>query len=269
LAKHYNYVSEREKMTYKYKLNDGCHYVEIDHPLQKEEQNILSQILSFFPHCGDSEWRQKFASLKFELFDAKLLKIAANAYDSDGNTVLGVACENGYSVAAVQKLIDLGSNLNTPDHNMNKLALHWGICNKLSWNKKSSYEELAVVKCLLENGATTHLKCYDYTTPLGYALSRGYIAAANLIKARDHDYTSHAIFHIFNKLLPLDICSVISASLNVQTGVAINLSNKEVYRNLIGYKPNQTIFARFFSTQSDQKLEKSHNIEEKDKGFVA
>lgn len=249
-------------MTYKYKLNNGSHYVEIDHILQEEEQNVLSHILSFFPHCGDSKWIQKFASLQFELFDAKLLKIAANAYDSKGNTVLGVACENGKSVAAVQKLIDLGANLNTPDHNMNKLALHWATCNKLSWNNKASYEAVAVVKCLLENGAMTHIKCYDYTTPLGYALSRGYIAVANLIRTRDHDFTARTIFHIFNKLFPFDICSFISASLNIQTGIAISMVNKEVYRNMIGYIPNKTLFSRFFGAQSDKELDESHNTEE-------
>jgi hypothetical protein len=257
------------KMTYKYKLNNDSHYVEIDLILQEEEQNVLSHILSFFPHCGDSGWIQKFASLQFELFDTKLLKIAANAYDNNGNTVLGVACENGKSVATVQKLIDLGANLNTPDHNMNKLALHWATCNKLSWNNKASYEAVAVVKCLLENGAMTHIKCYDYTTPLGYAVSRGYIAVANLIRTRDHDFTAHAMFHIFNKLFPLEVCSVMSVTLNIQTGVATSIANKEVYKNMIGYIPNKTIYARFFSAQSDKAFEKSHNTVEKSHEFGA
>ncbi|STX55607.1 Ankyrin repeats (3 copies) [Legionella beliardensis] len=254
-------------MIYKYILNNDSHYVEVDHILQEEEQDVLSHILSFFPHCGDSRWIQRFTSLQFELFDTKLLKIAANAYDSNGNTVLGVACENGKSVAVVQKLIDLGANLNISDHNMNKLALHWAISNKRSWNNKASYEAVAVVKCLLENGAMTHIKCYDYTTPLGYAVSRGYIAAANLIRTRDHDFTSHALFHLFNKLLPLKICSVISASLNIKTGIAISIVNKEVNRNMIGYIPNKSIYARFFSTQSDKELEKSHNTEEQANRF--
>lgn len=248
-------------MTYKYKLNNGSHYIEIDHPLEEKERNILSQILSFFPHCGDSEWIKKFSSLEYELFDAKLLKIAANAYDSNGNTVLGVACENGKSVASVQRLIDFGANLNTADHNMSKLALHWAICNKLSWNNKASYEAVAVVKCLLENGAFTHLKCYDYTTPLGYAVSRNYIAASVLIRTRDNDYTSHAIFHIFNKLFPQEICSAMSDLLNIHTGLAISLTHKKVQENMKGYRPNKKIFAHFFRDESDKKLEKSHNEE--------
>ncbi|WP_425339867.1 hypothetical protein [Legionella israelensis] len=41
--------------------------------------------------------------------------------------MLGVACEYGYSVNAVQKLINMGANVDMPDHNMNKLALHWAI----------------------------------------------------------------------------------------------------------------------------------------------
>lgn len=240
-------------MTHTYKLNDNFHYVTINRTLEKEEQNMLSEILSYFPHAGNSELQEKFASLPCELYDAKLLTIAANAYDFHWNTMLGLACWNGSSVAAVQKLIDLGANLNTPDLNSNKLALHWGICNNLSLFKTTSYKELAVVQCLLENGAKTHLKYYENKTPLEYSVSRGYIAAANLIRARNQDYTAHAIFHFFKKLLPWEINIAISALLNVETGVAISCVNKETHKNMIGYKPNKTVFARFFDTQSDKK----------------
>ena len=47
--------------------------------------------------------------------------------------MLGVACEYGYSVEAVQKLIDMGANLNTIDCD-SKLPLHWAIKNKNSYH---------------------------------------------------------------------------------------------------------------------------------------
>jgi hypothetical protein len=49
----------------------------------------------------------KFISLETDSFHRDLLKLAANAYNGDGYTVLGIACHSG-SLEAVQKLIKLG-----------------------------------------------------------------------------------------------------------------------------------------------------------------
>lgn len=256
-------------MKYKYefthiKANDSrFHYVEVDLPLQTTERDTLDNILQFFPHTHSytKKWVQKFISFEAHRYDKKLLKIAANAYDGLGNTMLGLACDYG-RVEAVQKLIDLGANLNTSDKNQKKLALHFASCNMQTYDKNESYEAVAVVKCLLKNGAVTHLKPYENINSYDYAISRRLIAAADLIRARDRDYTVHTIFHLFNELLPLEICSLMSASLDLQTSVELSFSNKKTYTSMAAYKPNKAIFARFFNTPADQQLEKSERLED-------
>ncbi|MDI9819733.1 MULTISPECIES: ankyrin repeat domain-containing protein [unclassified Legionella] len=113
--------------------------------------------------------------------DKNILFFAANAFDGFGNTMLGVACEYGYSVEAVQKLIDMGALLDTPDQK-GKLALHWAMANKKSHDERR--ESVDVVNCLLENGARTETH-YDKKTLYGYAISRGFHVAAQLIKAHE------------------------------------------------------------------------------------
>lgn len=181
----------------------STHYIMTDEKLTTDEYEFLTKILESFPHVH-RDWQEKFSKFiyKFDpqyisIFELdiipknillkqnyfkKMLKIAANAYDSNGNTVLGVACEWGKNVNFVQKLIDMGANLDTPDRQMNKLALHWAINNKLSFYKPESIEAVAVVQCLLDNGAKTDITCYQNATPLEYAISRGYKAAAIVIE---------------------------------------------------------------------------------------
>ncbi|SCY57425.1 hypothetical protein SAMN02746069_02916, partial [Legionella israelensis DSM 19235] len=89
-------------------------------------------------------------------------------------------------VNAVQKLINMGANVDMPDHNMNKLALHWAINNKKSFRDKGSVEAVEVVRCLLKNGAKTDIRCYQNETLLEYAKSRGFTAAANLIESHSN-----------------------------------------------------------------------------------
>lgn len=84
-------------------------------------------------------------------------------------------------ISAIQRLIDMGADINIPDDNMNKLPLHWAINNKLSSENKKSIPAVEAVKCLLDNGARMDIICYDDKTPLEYAKSRGFKAAANLL----------------------------------------------------------------------------------------
>ncbi|TID93821.1 hypothetical protein DIZ66_18595 [Legionella pneumophila] len=85
---------------------------------------------------------------------------------------------------------------------MSKLPLHWAINNKMSFMDMESYDAVKVVECLLKNGAKTDITCYQNSTPLEYAKSRGFIAAASLIetyafKSQSKTITSLSITGIF------------------------------------------------------------------------
>lgn len=183
--------SDHKKKPFQYEFFDGYlrRYIKSDRELREEEQEQLRVILVSFPHAStsnkDDGWKDKFSSLDFTGIPRNLLYIAANAYDSYGNTMLGVACEFGYSVEAVQRLIDIGADVNKPDDNMNKLPLHWAIANKPSFLNEDSDDAAAVVQCLLNNGARTDLICYDKKSPLEYAKDRKYTAAARMIEAHN------------------------------------------------------------------------------------
>src|SRR3990167_3472385 len=163
------------------------HYVESDQPLNEEELKILAQLLLSFPHAGaENNWPQKFSKVDLTNAPEKLLKLAVNAYDDFGNTVLGVAAEYGYDVPALQKLVSMGADVNKPGHLHNKLPIHWAIDNKFSFRNPDSIEATAVLKFLIENGA-------DLTLPrdrgdgsplstLQYAMERKYTAALILLK---------------------------------------------------------------------------------------
>ena len=180
----------------KYNFSSGSckHYIVTNQNLSEEERELLGHFLASFPHAGNNDWPNTFAKIDVEKLPKKLLHLAANAYDDYGNTVLGVAAEYGKQVEAVQRLIDMGARLNAPDHNMNKLPLHWAIHNKLSYNNKTSYEAIKVVKCLLDNGAKVDITCYRNSNPLAYAKSGGFIAAANLIE--QHQKTIRSLFQL-------------------------------------------------------------------------
>lgn len=190
------FVSVDDEPNHKKKLNqyeffDGQlrRYIKTDQELLEEEQDQLRVILVSFPHASLSRdeggWNNRFSSLEFSAFPQNLLYLAANAYDSYGNTMLGVACEFGYSVDAVQQLINIGADPNNPDDNMNKLPLHWAIANKVSYKNTDSDEAAAVVQCLLDNEARTDIICYDKMTPLEYARERKYSAACRMIEAHN------------------------------------------------------------------------------------
>lgn len=167
----------------KHKFNEF--YIRTSNELTNEEKKALSMVLPLFPNVVSSHYDRcnikTFISADLSQYDAHILKLAANAYDRNGNTVLGVAAEFG-DVDAVEKLIALGADLNTPDDNMNKLALHWAINNKKSFRAKDSLEAVEVVKRLLQHGARTDITCYGKSTVLDYSKSRGFTAAAHLIE---------------------------------------------------------------------------------------
>lgn len=158
------------------------HYIKTDEKLTAEEQKEIGKLLASFPHANRKEWPKAFATLNVDSIPKKLVILAANAYDSIGNTVLGVVAEHGAHIDAAQLLIDMGALLDTPDHNLNKLALHWAISNKLSCSDKKSEDAAKMVKWLLDNGARTDITCYQNCTPLDYAKQRDFTAAAELIE---------------------------------------------------------------------------------------
>lgn len=172
---------DKEMLRYNFKNNGYEHYVKTNQKMSEIELKTLGQILASFPHADNRDWPKNLAKFKSDEIPKKLLLLAANAYDCFGNTVLGIAAENGRHVDALQRLIDMGANINMPDDNMNKLPLHWAINNKLSCSDKKSYEAVKVVKCLLDNGARADITCYQNTTPFEYANSRGFKAAVNLL----------------------------------------------------------------------------------------
>ncbi|MDR3442540.1 MAG: ankyrin repeat domain-containing protein [Legionella sp.] len=197
--------------------NEGYErYIVIKRELTVDEQKLLGEILTFFPHCGELTWRNKFSQENFAYYSKELLAIAANAYDGNGNTMLGVASEYGKDANAIQRLIDFGADLNAPDHNMRKLALHWAVCNKLSYCDKESYEAVEAVRCLLANGARTDITCYQNTTPFEYAKSRGYTAAASLIKAKEEAYIRGPSVGLLRDFLPPEIAGHISSFFNIR-----------------------------------------------------
>lgn len=185
-------------------------YILTKQELTDEQYTELKEILKNFPHANRShESIETFNKADFSNFDEKLLRLAANAYDHYGNTVLGVVCENGYSVKAAQKLIDLGAELNTPDDNMSKLPLHWAINNKVTVNsdKKNTYAAIAVLECLLKSGADTSIVCYRGSDVLEYAQSRGFTLAAKLLEyyQETHDAKLAMIRLLYNGLFSTNI----------------------------------------------------------------
>lgn len=168
------------------------HYVKIDRELTINEILKLNIILKSFPHASDNNWPNKFKNLDISLYPKELLSIAANAYDRHGNTMLGVAAEKG-EIEAVQRLIKLGAVINTPDHLMNKLPLHWAICSQLAKNLKQQAEYLKIIKLLLDNNALVDIPCYAMMTVTEYAKDREYNVASDFIE----DYLNEKIEAIF------------------------------------------------------------------------
>lgn len=179
-------------------------YIHINRKLTNTEQETLAEILSSFPHSNTygTRWFEKFLLFDPAQYSLELLFIAANAFDSVGNTMLGIACEYGKDAALVQKLIDMGADLNCPDQNMEKLPLHWAIANKLAYNHQTSYKALDALRCLLNNGARIRVLSYDDNeSVLAYAKKRRYSAAVKMIEAMEGRYSTGAAYGVILFLL--------------------------------------------------------------------
>ncbi len=177
----------------KYSFNNDArtnHYIVTNETLDKKELETLAQLLLSFPHAANtSTWPEAFRALDLTHTPKKLLKLAANAYDQFGNTVLGVVAEYGNDLSALQKLVSMGADVNEPDHLHNKLPIHWAIDNKASSRNRDSVEAIAGLKFLVANGADLMLPRDrgDGSPPIStlqYAIGLKYTAAVSFLKIR-------------------------------------------------------------------------------------
>ncbi|KTD66944.1 Ankyrin repeats (3 copies) [Legionella steelei] len=177
----------------RYYFNNSKNYIDSHEPLSKEQIEQLNEIMSFFPHHSKESWPELLMSFQPEKYSPKLVHMAANAFDHNGYSMLGLACEYGKDVGIVQRLVDLGANPNKPDH-MRKLPLHHAINNQLSRSNRDSLDAVAVVQCLLNNGANTQNTSFQNRTPLSFAQSQHFKAAAKIIKEHTGFSRSYGIF---------------------------------------------------------------------------
>lgn len=163
------------------------HKIKTREKLSEEEIVLLEVILSTFPYLESPEliktfpenkfeWRKSFIQTNYSHYSPKLLKIAANAFDKYGNTVLGVVAGHSGQIDAAQLLIDMGADIDVVDEFMGKQALHWAM-----WGSKETDEKILMVELLLKNNARTDIRCYG-GTPLEYAKERKFFTCADLIE---------------------------------------------------------------------------------------
>ncbi len=153
----------------------------------KSLEKILGSLLSDFPDVDDNDWFERFMRLDTMRHCDEFLKMAANAYDNYGNTMLGIAAEDGRSVEAVQRLIDMGADIHASgDH---KTVVYWAINNKIAFQNKKSFEATAILKCVIENRARIDAPCQKGCvtgdrgmTPLEIAHHGGFKACVTTLK---------------------------------------------------------------------------------------
>ena len=189
------------------------HYIDTSVVLNESQQQSLKKLLAAFPHCKhDNDWKKRFLLIDFNEYDSDLLVLAANAHDGR-NPVLHTVSDCNGPIPILQKLIDLGARIDALDQ-MNKLAMHWAITNIILFCDQNNPEGLLALKCLLENGARADISCYEGKTPLEYALSRGYLVQAELIKPYEKIqktcFVTEAVTAVFQKKIPLETCREIS-----------------------------------------------------------
>ncbi|WP_392537840.1 ankyrin repeat domain-containing protein [Legionella sp. 227] len=163
----------------RYYFNNSKNYIDTREKLSAEQIEQLKEIMSFFPYKDKENWPEKLMSFKPEKYSSKLVYMAANAFDHNGYTMLGLACEYGKDIGVVQKLIDLGAHLDAPDHHMKKAPLHRAINNQLSRSNGDSLPATAVVQCLLQNRANTQNTSFQ--KPILFARAQHFEAAEKLI----------------------------------------------------------------------------------------
>lgn len=206
----------------RYYFNNSKNYIDTHEQLSKEQLEQLTEIMYFFPHKDKANWPELLMSFQPEKFSSKLVHMAANAFDHNGYTILGLACEYGKDIDLIQRLIDMGANPDKPDHNMKKLPLHRAINNQLSNSNRNSREAVSVLECLLKNGATTQNTCFQNRTPLCFAQSQQFNAAAKLIK--DHIRCSRDYGRL-QKLLLSGNTDTIKQTLNRSRGLGLFITS--------------------------------------------
>ncbi|MCW8409820.1 ankyrin repeat domain-containing protein [Legionella sp. PATHC035] len=168
----------------RYYFNNSRNYIDTREKLSAEQLDQLKEIMSFFPYKDKENWPEQFRSFQPEKYSSKLVYLAANAFDHNGYTMLGLACEYGKDIEVVQKLIDLGAHLDTADHHMKKTPLHRAIDNQLSASNRDSLSAAAVVQCLLQNRVNTQNTSFQ--KPILYARAQHFEAAEKLIGQHKH-----------------------------------------------------------------------------------
>lgn len=167
---------------YNFKIGHCEYLIKTEKKLSQADLQLLGKILISFPNVSKKDWPKLFAKVNFDKIPKDLAPLAANAFDSCGNTMLGVVAETGEHIDALAHLISLGADINLLDKN-HCSALHWAIANKLSHNNKDSLEAAAVVQYLLDHDAAMDIVCCYSMKPLEFAKKKGYRAAEKLLSA--------------------------------------------------------------------------------------
>lgn len=176
--------------------------------LEEEEENQLKLILPYFPTVRAKDWETQFMNFNSSAYPVKLLKIAANAIDANGNPVLSVACEAG-SLISVKKLIDYGADVNAVDK-CEKTPMHWALSSKILSGNLSPYSNIPIMCCLLKYGVKVNEKSYDNLTITQYAYNRDCTMAISFF---EHLITS-SIAILLETYLPRDMSIKVSSYFN-------------------------------------------------------
>lgn len=159
-------------------------YIRTSKTLSEVELGQLKEILSFFPHSNinKSEWAMRFAKFKPEEYSNDLIYLAANAYDSNGNTVLGIAAECGDKLLEMGRLLNFGADIDQVDDRSHKTALHWAVANQnaMTSPQRESFDAYESVEFLLMRGADIHIQSYKEQTIIEYAESRDFKGALHV-----------------------------------------------------------------------------------------
>lgn len=187
----------------------------------------LHKILTFFRYLPIRENESKnFSQFKRELFPTKLLALAANAFHNCGFSLLSIACAYGKNPQAIQLLIDFGAKINVINGSSQLTPLHCAIFNSYIL---TPFKTVAVVECLLVNGAITNIKDNTNETPLELAIRANQHLAVSIIKnfVKEKNETANcgAMAGLFDFIAP-EIAFKIAGFLNPYDWKNCNKINK-------------------------------------------